>query len=140
MHIVATLARQDGARPRIWNNFCRVREACQDAETRFGLRATAPADRTAARRPSRAESEQAARHGWAEPPRVTLRREVSVAAAGAQTEQEFFSRLAAAGVVARQRYSSTSPGKVTGYAVGLPRHTAKDGGIVWYGGGSSPLT
>jgi hypothetical protein len=24
---------------------------------------------------------------------------------------------------------------VTGYAVGLPHHTAKDGGIVWYGGG-----
>ena len=38
MHIVATLARQDGTRPRIWNDFYRVREACQDAETRFGLR------------------------------------------------------------------------------------------------------
>ena len=35
----------------------------------------------------------------------------------------------------RKRYSTTSPGEVTGYAVGLPRHTAKDGGIVWYGGG-----
>ena len=71
VHIVATLARQDGTRPRIWNDFYRVREACQDAEARFGLRRTAPADRTAARRPSRAETEQAARRGWDEPPRVT---------------------------------------------------------------------
>jgi hypothetical protein len=135
IHLVATLARQDGNRPKIWNDFYRVREACQEAETRLGLTATAPADRTAARRPSRAETEQSARRGWAEPPRTTLRREVSVAAAGARTEQEFFTRLASAGVAVRQRYSVTNPGEVTGYAVGLARHTAKDGGIVWYGGG-----
>src|SRR5258708_3381547 len=135
IHLVATLARQDGTRPRIWNDFYRVREACQDAEARFGLASTAPADRTAARRPSRAETEQATRRGWAEPPRVTLRREVCTVAAGAGTEQEFFARLNDAGVVIRKRYSTTNPGEVTGYAVGLPRHAAKDGGIVWYGGG-----
>jgi hypothetical protein len=66
---------------------------------------------------------------------VTLRREVCTAAAGARTEQEFFTRLAEAGVSTRKRYSTTTTGEVTGYAVGLPRHTAKDGGIVWYGGG-----
>jgi hypothetical protein len=135
VHLVVTLARQDGTRPRVWNDFYRVREACRDAEARFGLRPTAPADRTAARRPSRAEAEQAARRGWGEPPRVMLRREVCTAAAGARSEQEFFTRLASAGVAVRQRYSTTNPGQVTGYAVGLPRHAARDGGIVWYGGG-----
>jgi hypothetical protein len=135
IHLVATLARQDGTRPGIWNDFKKVRQACRDVEERFGLTGTAPADRTAARRPARAETEQAARRGWAEPPRVTLRREVSTAAAGARTEQEFFARLAGSGVVIRKRYSVTSPGEVTGFAVGLPRHTAKDGGTVWYGGG-----
>ena len=135
VHIVATLARQDGTRPRIWNDFYRVREACQDAEARFGLRRTAPADRTAARCASRAEAEQSARRGWAEPPRMRLRREVCTAAAGARGEQEFFARLGDAGVAVRKRYSTTSSGEVTGYAVGLPAHTTKDGGIVWYGGG-----
>ena len=135
VHIVATLARQDGVRPRVWNDFYRVREACLDAEARFGLRSTAPADRTAARRPSRSEAEQTTRRGWAEPPRVTLRREVCTAAAGARTDQEFFALLAEAGVAVRPRYSTMQPDEVTGYAVGLPRHTAKDGGIVWYGGG-----
>jgi hypothetical protein len=135
VHIVATLARQDGVRPRVWNDFYRVREACQDAETWFGLRRTAPADRTAARCPSRAEAEQSARRGWSEPPRVRLRREVCTAAAGAHSEQEFFARLGEAGVAVRKRYRTASSGEVTGYAAGLPAHTTKDGGIVWYGGG-----
>ena len=135
IHIVATLARQDGTRPRTWNDYYRVREACHDAERRFGLRPTAPADRTAARRPTRAETEQAARRGWAEPARVTLRREVCTAAAGAGSEQEFFARLRAAGVLVRERHSTVNPDQVTGYAVGLPGHTAREGGVVWYGGG-----
>ena len=135
IHLVATLARQDGRRPNIWNDFYRVRQACQDAETQFGLTRTAPADRTAARRPTRAETEQATRRGWAEAPRVRLCREVATAAAGAGSEQEFFARLAAAGVAVRKRDSTANPGQVTGYAVGLPEHTAKGGGIIWYGGG-----
>ena len=135
VHIVATLARQDGARPRTWNDFYRVREACQAAEERYGLRVTAPADRTAAKRPTRAETEQAARRGWDEPPRIALRRHVCTAAAGARTEQEFFDRLADAGVLARKRYSTIRPGEVTGYAVGLPQHASREGGVIWYGGG-----
>jgi hypothetical protein len=135
IHIVATLARQDGGKPRTWNDFYRMREACQDAERRRGLRSTAPADRTAARRATRAETEQVARRGWDETPRVALRREVCTAAAGAGTEQEFFTRLAQAGVLIRLRHSTTDPGQVTGYAVGLARHTARDGGVIWYGGG-----
>jgi hypothetical protein len=135
VHIVATLARQDGRRPRLSNDYYRVREACQDAEARLGLRRTAAADRTAARCASRAEAEQSARRGWAEPPRMRLRREVCTAAAGARGEQEFFARLADAGVAVRKRYSTNNSGQVTGYAVGLPVHTTKDGGIVWYGGG-----
>jgi len=87
-----------------------VREACQDAERQFGLRPTAPADRTAARRATRAETEQAARRGWNETPRTTLRQEVCTAAAGAGTEQEFFTRLRQAGVLVRLRHSTTSPG------------------------------
>jgi hypothetical protein len=135
IHLVATLARQDGARPRIWNDYYRVRGACQDAERRFRLRSTAPADRTASRRPTRAETEQAARCGWAEPARVTLHQEVCTAAAAAGSEQEFFTRLRVSGVLVRERFSTVNPSEITGYAVGLRGHTARDGGVVWYGGG-----
>jgi hypothetical protein len=135
IHLVATLARQDGIRAKTWNDFYRVRDACREAERWFRLRSTAPADRTAARRPARAETEQAARRGWAEASRTTLRRKVAAAAGGSSTEQEFFARLGQAGVLVRKRYSTTSPGQVTGYAVGLPHHTSKAGGVIWYGGG-----
>jgi hypothetical protein len=135
IHLVATLARQDRTRPGIWNDYFRIRDACHEAERRFGLRSTAPADRTAARPPARAERERAARLGWAEPARVTLRREVCTAAAGAGSEQEFFARLRQAGVLIRERHSTVHPDQVTGYAVGLPGHTSKDGGVIWYGGG-----
>ena len=125
IHLVATLARQDRHRPSLWNTYRKLRDACRDTEEWFGLRSTPPADRTAARRATRAETEQAARRGQDEPPRVTLRREVCTAAAGARTEDEFFARLAQAGVLVRRRYSTQNPGQVTGYAVGLPGHTAQ---------------
>src|SRR6266487_1640909 len=135
IHVVGTLARQDGTRPRHWNDYYRIREACREAEELHGLRRTAPADRTAGRRPTRAEQEKARRHGRSEAPRITLRRAVSTAAAGAASEEEFFARLRDAGVLVRIRYSRCDPGQVTGYAVALAGDTARAGGPVWFGGG-----
>jgi hypothetical protein len=135
IHLVAMLGRQDGRRPRLSNERYRVRDACLAAEQRYGLRSTAPGDRTAARRPSRAESEKAGRRGLEEAPRVTLRRQVSTAAAAAVSEQEFFARLRQSGVLVRTRHSSRDPGQVSGYAVALPGDTATTGDPVWYGGG-----
>jgi hypothetical protein len=135
IHVVAMLARQDGTRPQTWNDYFRVGEACRAAEQRFGLRRTAPRDCTAARRPSRAESEKAQRRGFQEAPRVTLRRAVSTVAAGAASEQEFFDRLDRAGLLVRKRFSTRNPGEITGYAVALPADTTRAGGPVWFGGG-----
>jgi hypothetical protein len=135
IHIVATLARQDGRRPRLSNDYYRVREACLAAEDRFGLRRTAPGDRTAASRPTRAENEKTRRRGWEEAPRVTLRREVSTAAAAAASERDFFARLQHAGVQVRPRFSTRNPGEVTGYSVALAADTTSAGEPVWYGGG-----
>ena len=135
IHLVAMLARQDRRRVRLDFERLRVRDACLAAEERYGLRGTAPGDRTAARRPSRGESEKAGRRGLEEAPRVTLRRLVCTAAAGAGSDEEFFAGLARAGVLARKRFSSREPGQVTGYAVAMPGDVAKDGGPVWYSGG-----
>jgi hypothetical protein len=134
IHIVAMLARQDGRRPSTSNDRYRVREACLAAERRYGLRSTAPADRTAPRRPTRAETEKTARRRLDEPTRVTLRRHVTTAAATSASSTEFFTRLQAARVLTRPRYSSQDPGQVTGYAVALPGDTSRDGSPVWYGG------
>ncbi|WP_157430162.1 relaxase/mobilization nuclease domain-containing protein [Actinomadura oligospora] len=135
IHVVATLARTDGIRPDVWNDGHLVREACRAAEDEYGLRRTAPADRTAARRATRAEHEKARRSGRTEDPRTTLRRHVQEAAAAARTESEFYELLHEAGVLVRHRYSQRNPNQVTGYAVALPAYRTASGPAVWYGGG-----
>jgi len=135
IHLVAMLARQDGGKPSLsWERY-KVRAACLAAEQRYGLRSTAPADRTAARCPTRAENEKAARRGLDEAPRVALRRQVTTAAAAAGSEHEFFACMDQAGMLVRKRFSVKSPGQITGYSVALPDDITKDGGPVWYGGG-----
>jgi hypothetical protein len=98
------------------------------------LRRTAPGDRTAARRASRAKQEKAQRSGWQEAPRVTLKRAVSTAAAGASSEQEFFGRLEEAGVLVRKRLGTRVPGEVSGYAIALPGDATGAGQPVWFAG------
>ncbi|MEU8124954.1 hypothetical protein AB0C21_40105 [Spirillospora sp. NPDC049024] len=135
IHIVATLARQEGTRPSVWNDGYRLRAACRVVEDRYGLRRTAPADRTAARRPKRAETEKAERVGRSEPARSALRRHVVTAAAGARTEAEFFDALAAEGLLIHKRHSERIAGVVTGYAAALPDDVGPSGHPVWFGGG-----
>lgn len=134
IHLVATLARADGIRPDVWNDGYRVRDACLAVEKRFGLRRTAPADRSAARRPKRGETEKARRQGRTEAARVTLRRHVTTAAASARNETEFFARLRSEGVLVHERNSQRDPEQVTGYAVALPGDLNQSGRPVFYGG------
>src|SRR6202453_222680 len=135
IHIAATLARQDAMLPNVHNDFLRARKACMSIEEQSGLTVTAPADRTAAVRPTRAETEQAQRKARPEPPRITLRRLVQEAAATASTEEDFFVRLRNAGALIRERRSEQEPDRITGYAVSLGDQRTAAGGPVWFGGG-----
>lgn len=135
IHIVATLARQDGKPAQAWNDFYRVREACHAAEERSGLRATAPADSTAPRAADRGETEKAHRQGRREPARATLRRHVRQAAAATHDDESFFAALRDLGVMVRPRHSSRNLNQITGYAVAMPGDHTAAGTPVWYGGG-----
>jgi hypothetical protein len=115
------LARVDGVRPEVWNDGYRVRDACRAVEERFALRPTAPADRTAARRPHRGESEKAKRLGWAQEPRIALRRHVITAAGGARDEAEFFARLQAENVLVRKRFKDGEAARSPGTRSRCPR-------------------
>ena len=75
IHLVVTLARQDGQAARPSNDYYRVGEACQAVEKRYDLVRTPDRNRTAAVRPTRAETEKAARQRRPEPTRATLRRD-----------------------------------------------------------------
>ncbi|MEU4820480.1 hypothetical protein AB0H37_01275 [Actinomadura sp. NPDC023710] len=135
IHLVAVLAREDGRNPNLRRDYFKVAHACHIVEDRYGLTPTAPADRTAAPRPTRAETEFAHRKNWSEPSRSTLRRNVATAAAGAETEEDFFVALEQAGVLVKGRESVRTPGEITGYAVALPGHTNREGQPVWFSGG-----
>lgn len=135
IHLVVTLARQDGGRVSTSNDYYRLGEACRWAERHFGLTSTARRDRTAPKRPTRAENEKARRSGRGEPARARLRREVRMAAAGASDGKQFLSLLESAGLMVRPRYSQRDPGVITGYAVALPGDHARNGAPVWFGGG-----
>jgi hypothetical protein len=148
VHVVATLARQDGKR--VWprNDFYRSREASLAVEARYRLTSTSPADRTGGRQTSRAEQRRHARQVTqraerglpppAGPDREVLRAKVRAALAGATSFTEFRERLSRDGVLVRPRMSTHNPGEVTGYAVAL-RVTGSDADQgtepVWFGGG-----
>ena len=132
VHLVAVLARQDGRSVRTSNDFRRVREACLAAEKRYGLTATAPADRTAATHVTRAESEKARRTAGQEavPERTWLRERVQLTAAWADSPASFLDGLRGSGVEVRERRDPR--GALTGYAVARPGSSEKP---VFYGGG-----
>lgn len=135
IHLVVTLARQDGRAPRTSNDFYRVGEACRWAELTYGLQPTAPRDRTAAKRPTRGETEKAQRLSRPEAPRTTLQRTVRRAAASSAATPEFMDSLRRAGVLVRERRSTLDPHQITGYAVALPGDRTAGGAPIWFSGG-----
>jgi hypothetical protein len=135
IHIVTTLAREDGTPPAIWGDYDRVMSVCRTIEARHGLRVAPAGDRTAAKTAGRAEVEKAIRLGRTDPPKDVIRRSVTTAAAGARSEADFFERLAESGLLVRRRHSrGGGAGRAEGYAVALPGHTDASGEPIWYGG------
>ena len=113
VHVVATLARQDGRRPRLQNDRYRSMEASRFVENKYGLVATAATGRTGVPAMTRGELRKhrdtstrratEGRPGPVAPDRELLRRQVRAGAAGASSQAEFFGRLRAAGAGADER-------------------------------------
>ncbi|MEU8522360.1 mobilization protein [Streptomyces sp. NPDC048577] len=132
IHILATLAREDGYRPDLDRDAVRVQAEARLLEQELGLRRLKPGDGTAAQRPTSAERHKADRQGRARTAREELRETVRRAVAGAVSEDEFFDRLAAAGLLVKTRVAPS--GDLLGYKVALPDDRNKDGEPVYYPG------
>ncbi|MEU5159620.1 relaxase/mobilization nuclease domain-containing protein [Streptomyces sp. NPDC020875] len=132
IHIIATLAREDGRAPRLNNDAARAQAEARRIEAEYGLRRLNAGDGTAARRPTSAERHKATRERRERTPREELRETVRRAVAGAQDETEFFDRLAAAGLLVRRRVAPS--GDLLGYTVALTDDRNKDGEPVFYSG------
>ncbi|MFF3976588.1 mobilization protein [Streptomyces sp. NPDC001828] len=132
IHILATLAREDGYRPDLDLDAVRVQAEARLLEQELGLRRLKPGDGTGAQRPTSAERHKAERQGRERTAREELRESVRRAVAGARDENEFFDRLAAAGLLIRKR---TAPsGDLLGYKVALPDDLNKDGKPIFFPG------
>ncbi|MFE1032491.1 relaxase/mobilization nuclease domain-containing protein [Streptomyces sp. NPDC058807] len=132
IHIIATLVREDGRRPDHHRSGKRAQAECRLIEKELGLHQVAPGDGTAAKRATSAERHKAERQGRERTAREELRESVRRAVAGATGEEEFFDRLAAAGVLIRQRVAPS--GDLLGYKVALPEDRNKDSEPVFYAG------
>ncbi|MGW2169235.1 relaxase/mobilization nuclease domain-containing protein [Streptomyces sp. NPDC001705] len=132
IHIVATLVRGDLRNPRLNYDFNKAQAECRRIEKEMGLRRLNAGDGTAAKNPSSAEKFKAERTGRPETSRETLRETVRRAVAGADSEEEFFTRLREAGVRVKLRHAPS--GDALGYSVALPSDRNRDGDPVWYPG------
>jgi hypothetical protein len=132
IHIIATLAREDGRSPRLNNDAARAQAEARLLEAEYGLRRLNAGDGTAARRPTSAERHKAAREKRERTPREGLRETVRRAVAGTQDEKEFFDRLAASGLLVRRRVAPS--GDLLGYTVALPDDRNGQGEPVFYSG------
>ncbi|MBB5938646.1 relaxase/mobilization nuclease domain-containing protein [Streptomyces zagrosensis] len=132
IHIVATLVTEDGHRPDDYRSGARAQAEARLIEKELGLRQVAAGDGTAARRPTRAERHKAERQGRERTAREELRETVRRAVSGASSDEEFFDRLAAAGLLIRKRAAPS--GDLLGYKVALPDDLNKDGEPVFYPG------
>ncbi|WP_406329972.1 relaxase/mobilization nuclease domain-containing protein [[Kitasatospora] papulosa] len=132
IHIIATLVREDGRRPRLNNDAKRSQAEARLIEAEYGLKQLSTGDGTAAQRPTSAERHKAQRQGRERTAREELRESVRRAVTGARSEEEFFDRLAAAGLLIRKREAPS--GDLLGYKVALPDDRNKNGEPVFYSG------
>lgn len=132
IHIVATLVREDGRRPDHHRSGKRAQAEARLIEKELGLHQVAPGDGTAAQRPTSAERHKAKRQGRERTAREELRETVRRAVTGATSDEEFFARLAAAGLLIRKRAAPS--GDLLGYKVALHDDLNKDGEPVFYPG------
>ncbi|MEV7169998.1 relaxase/mobilization nuclease domain-containing protein [Streptomyces sp. NPDC093224] len=132
IHIVATKVRGDLREPRHWNDYLRANKELAAIEKEYGLRQVIRGDRTAAKRPTRAEQEKAHRTGHTTTPRERLRTTVRTALSAATSTDEFFQVLTGAGVLVDVQHFPS--GDVRGYKVALAGDTNKDGHPVWFSG------
>ncbi|MEV6723550.1 relaxase/mobilization nuclease domain-containing protein [Streptomyces xanthochromogenes] len=132
IHIVATLVCEDGSRPDDFRSGKRAQAECRLIEEELGLTLVNAGDGTAAKRPTSAERHKAERQGREQTAREKLRETVRRAVAGAASEEEFFDRLAAAGLLIRTRQAPS--GDLLGYKVALVDDRNEDNEPVYFAG------
>ncbi|MFH8472541.1 relaxase/mobilization nuclease domain-containing protein [Streptomyces sp. NPDC018000] len=133
IHIAATKVRADLRTARHWNDYLTADRELATIEREYGLHQVVRGDRTAAKRPTRAEQEKATRSGQTRTARERLRTMVRTATAAATSTEEFLHLLQHTDSVLVDIKHFPS-GDVRGYTVALADDTNQNGEPVWYSG------
>ncbi|MDX3243814.1 relaxase/mobilization nuclease domain-containing protein [Streptomyces sp. ME18-1-4] len=133
IHIAATKVRADLRTARHWNDYLTADRELAAIEKEYGLLQVVRGDRTAAKRPTRAEQEKARRQGRKttsrEQLRTTVRQLVSIAA----SPEEFLHLLDGVDGV-RVDVQHFPSGDIRGYKVAVEGDTNAAGEPVWFSG------
>ncbi|MGW6526679.1 relaxase/mobilization nuclease domain-containing protein [Streptomyces venezuelae] len=133
VHIAATKVRADLRTARHWNDYLTADRELAAIEKEYGLLQVARGDRTAAKRPTRAEQEKAKRAGQDRTARERLRTTVRTAVAAATSTEEFIRLLEHAdGILIDVKHFPS--GDVRGYTVALQGDTNGKQEPIWYSG------
>ncbi|MEW2622870.1 mobilization protein [Streptomyces sp. NPDC048106] len=133
IHIAATKVRADLRTARHWNDYLTADRELAVIEKEYGLHQVARGDRTAAKRPTRAEQEKAKRAGQARTARECLRATVRTAVAAATSTEEFTYLLEHTnGILVDVKHFPS--GDVRGYTVALEGDVNAVQEPVWYSG------
>ncbi len=130
IHVVATLARQDGTLPRIRGDYVALREGAREWEQRLGLTVTAAAgEASSLSQPAQGERPKARRMAGADLTEEgrAVANKVRAAAARSSNDEQFFAILKANGLTVHRRVERGG-GNVRGYGVstGSGRWTGSD--------------
>ncbi|MEU5898930.1 relaxase/mobilization nuclease domain-containing protein [Streptomyces venezuelae] len=133
IHIAATKVRGDLRPARHWNDYLTADKELVAIEKEYGLQQVVRGDRTAAKRPTRAEKEKAQRAGHEMTARERLRFTVRTAVSVATSTEEFLGILAATDsvLIEIQRFPS---GDIRGYKIAIESDTNAAGEPIWYSG------
>ncbi|NBE49886.1 relaxase/mobilization nuclease domain-containing protein [Streptomyces boluensis] len=133
IHIAATTVRADLRTARHWNDYLTADRKLATIEREYGLLQVVRGDRTAAKRPTRAEQEKAKRAGRPGTARERLRTTVRTAVAAATSTEEFVRLLELTdGILVDVKHFPS--GDIRGYTVALQDDTNGKQEPIWYSG------
>ncbi|MFE2076543.1 relaxase/mobilization nuclease domain-containing protein [Streptomyces misionensis] len=133
IHIAATKVRGDLRIARHWNDYLTADKELAAIEKEYGLKQVVRGDRTAAKRPTRAETEKARRVGKTKTSRERLRTTVRQLVSIATSPEEFLLLLdGVEGVLVDVQHFPS--GDVRGYKVAVEGDTNATGEPVWFSG------
>ncbi|UQI47167.1 relaxase/mobilization nuclease domain-containing protein [Streptomyces sp. HU2014] len=133
IHIASTKVRGDLRTARHWNDYLKADKELAAIEKEYGLQQVVRGDRTAAKRPTRAETEKARRAGKYKTSRERLRTTVRQLVSIATSPEDFLHLLdGIEGVLVDVQHFPS--GDVRGYKVAVEGDTNAAGEPVWFSG------